>query len=58
MEDEDVKLVLIEKRINPKQLAKALTYLNNYLGELVNQNIKESKTHSGFQRIVQKNSFT
>jgi ATP-dependent Clp protease ATP-binding subunit ClpA len=39
MEDEDVKLVLIEKDINPRTISKKLTaYLKNYLVELVNEN--------------------
>jgi len=55
MEDEDVKLVLIEKDINPRTISKKLTaYLKNYLVELVNENIKESKPTAGFQRIVQR----
>ena len=55
MDDEDVKLVLIEKRINPKTISKKLiTYLKNGLAELVNQNLKESKPTAGFQRIVQR----
>jgi len=55
MDDEDVKLVLIEKRINPKTISKKLiTYLKNGLAELVNQNFKESKPTAGFQRIVQR----
>jgi hypothetical protein len=52
MDDEDVKLVLIEKGINPRTISKKLSaYLNNYLGELVNENIKEPKPTAGFQRI-------
>jgi ATP-dependent Clp protease ATP-binding subunit ClpA len=55
MDDEDVKLVLIEKGINPRTISKKLSaYLNNYLGELVNENIKEPKPTAGFQRIVQR----
>lgn len=55
MDDEDVKLVLIEKRINPKTISKKLiSYLKNGLAELVNQNLKESKPTAGFQRIVQR----
>lgn len=58
MEDEDVKLVLIEKDINPRTISKKLTaYLKNYLVELVNENIKESKPTAGFQRIVQRAVF-
>lgn len=55
MDDEDVKLVLIEKGINPRTISKKLSaYLNNYLGELVNENIKEPKPTAGVQRIVQR----
>lgn len=55
MDDEDVKLVLIEKRINPKTISKKLiSYLKNGFAELVNQNLKESKPTAGFQRIVQR----
>ncbi len=55
IEDEDARSVLVEKNIDPQIIdRKLVVYLESELINLVNENTKESKPTTGFQRIVQR----
>ena len=55
LDDPDAKKIFLSKNISTKPIIDKLNhYLKIDLAELVNENVKESKPTTGFQRIVQR----